>query len=78
MNKKITVRVVKRDERRQLHEKQETKNAGVEKRKTPEAAHDIVATVTGWVNDFHQKRRTETAQAFKNLFSDSAPQPTKA
>jgi hypothetical protein len=29
----------------------------------------MVSTVTGWVNDFHHRRREETKKAFEILFS---------
>jgi hypothetical protein len=38
----------------------------------------MVATVSQWVNEFQQKRRSETAQAIKTLFSDQTPQTSKA
>lgn len=75
MNNRKTVKVIKRDARRQ--------EPGVEggvavKKTTPEAARDVVATVTGWVSEFQQKRRQETAQALKTLFTDTTPQASKA
>jgi uncharacterized membrane-anchored protein len=39
-----------------------------------EAARDMVATVTEWVSEFQQKRRTETTNALKTLFPDTTPQ----
>ena len=48
------------------------------KKSTHEAARDVVATVSEWVSEFQQKRRTETAHALKTLFADAAPQPSKA
>ena len=38
----------------------------------------MVATVSQWVNEFQQKRRSETAQAIKTLFTDPTPQTSKA
>lgn len=49
-----------------------------EKKSTQEAARDMVATVSDWVSEFQQKRRNETAQALKTLFSDGAPHLTEA
>lgn len=43
-----------------------------------ESARDMVATVSSWVNEFQQRRRTETAQAIKTLFADTAARPTGA
>jgi len=69
------IRVIKRDERnRQKTESPDTTAT----KKTPPTARDIVATVTEWVNEFQQQRRTDTTQAIKGLFRDTAPQPSKA
>ena len=38
-----------------------------------ETARDMVETVTNWVTEFQQKRRTETSRAFQSLF----PEPTR-
>jgi len=77
MVKNKTIKVIKRSER----EAQETAVVEPvidEKKNTQIAAREVVATVTNWVNEFQQKRRTETAQAFKTLFSETTPQPSKA
>jgi hypothetical protein len=37
----------------------------------------MVGTVTNWVNEFQQKRRTETTRAIHTLFPDP-PQPNEA
>ncbi len=42
-----------------------------EKKSKHEAAREIVSTVSNWVNDFQQRRRVETKQAFENLFNGS-------
>ena len=70
MAQKTPIKVIKRDERNR-------KDNGGEKpqpaRKTAqEAARDMVSTVTTWVNEFQQKRRTETSRAIKTLFPDPA------
>ena len=76
MNTKTPIRVVKRNAKAQAQsapvEQEETKKT------TQQAARDMVATVSGWVNEFQQKRRAETSQALKTLFSDVTPQATKA
>ena len=41
-----------------------------------ETALEMVKTVTNWVNEFQQKRRTETADAVKSLLSES-PRPSE-
>jgi hypothetical protein len=77
MKKKIPIRVVKRDERsRQQPVAEEA--APAEHKSAKEAARDMVATVTQWVNEFQQKRRTETTRAIKTLFTDGTPQTSKA
>ena len=54
---------------------QEAAAAHNEQTKTAhEAARDVVATVTEWVNEFQQKHRTETAHALKTLFPETTPQ----
>ncbi len=72
-----SIKIIKRGERAAQEVAAETANSE-QKKSTHEAARDVMATVTGWVNEFQQKRRTETSQAFKTLFSDTTPQPSKA
>lgn len=43
----------------------------VEKKSKHEAAREMVSTVSTWVNDFQQRKRLETKQAFENLFNPS-------
>ncbi|MBA2340650.1 MAG: hypothetical protein H0V88_09655 [Pyrinomonadaceae bacterium] len=72
MKTKAPVRVIKRDQRNS------TESASVETttaKKTPQqTAREMVATVTEWVNEFQQKRRTETARAIKTLLPKTTPQ----
>ena len=77
MQKKNPIKIIKRDER---NRQQQTAAADLAaERKSPqEAARDMVANVSQWVQEFQQKRRSETAQAIKTLFSDGAPQTSKA
>ena len=76
MNTKSPIRIIKRGER---NRQEKAAGEAVEpKKSTQEAARDMVATVSGWVQEFQQKRRTETTQAIKKLFSDTTPQPSKA
>jgi dsDNA-specific endonuclease/ATPase MutS2 len=67
-----SIKVIKRGERAA----QEAAAAlNVEPKKgAHEAARDMVATVTEWVSEFQQKRRTETTNALKTLFPDTTPQ----
>jgi uncharacterized membrane-anchored protein len=44
----------------------------VEKKTSKQAAREMVSTVTNWVTEFQQKRRTETKQAIENLFGTTA------
>lgn len=76
MKAKTPIKIIKRDERnRQEKPAEETATS----RKSPqEAARDIVSTVSGWVNEFQQKRRVETALAIKTLLADTTPQTSKA
>ncbi|HEV2802317.1 MAG TPA: hypothetical protein VGW12_17730 [Pyrinomonadaceae bacterium] len=73
-----SIKIIKRGERaaQSIAAAETTNNEA--KKSTHEAAREVVATVTEWVNEFQQKRRTETSQALKTLFGDSAPQPSKA
>ena len=70
MSNKTPIKVIKRDERNR-------KDNAVEKPQTAmktaqETARDMVNTVTTWVNEFQQKRRTETSRASKTLFPEPA------
>ena len=76
MQKKIPIKVIKRDERNR--QQQPVAEVVPERKSAQEAARDMVANVTQWVNEFQQKRRTETAQALKTIFSDATPQTSKA
>jgi uncharacterized membrane-anchored protein len=77
MKKKTpVVKVIKRDERSRLQKPAE--EVAVERKSAQEAARDMVATVTQWVNEFQQKRRVETTRAIKTLFTDATPQASKA
>jgi len=76
MKNKTPIKVIKRDERGR--QKQATEEVKVERKSAQEAARDMVATVSQWVNEFQQKRRSETAQAIKTLFADQNPQTSKA
>ena len=76
MQKKTPIKIIKRDERNR--QQQPAAAAVVERTSAKEAARDMVATVSQWVNEFQQKRRSETAQAIKTLFPDPTPQTSKA
>ncbi|MGB8508653.1 MAG: hypothetical protein WCD76_09625 [Pyrinomonadaceae bacterium] len=77
MNTKTPIKVIKRGERHRREEAVAAEEA-TPKKSAPEAARDMVATVSEWVNEFQQKRRQETAKAFKMLLSETTPQTSKA
>ena len=79
MKTKQSIKVIKRSERVSREAEQQQQPAeDLSKKTTQEAARDMVATVSSWVNDFQQRRRSETAQALKTLFADTAVRPTGA
>ena len=76
MQKKNPIKIIKRDERNR--QQQPAADLAAERKSPQEAARDMVANVSQWVQEFQQKRRSETAQAIKTLFSDGTPQTSKA
>lgn len=62
MNKK-TIKVIKRSDR--VAPSRPTKRA----KSSRQAAREIVANVTDWVNDFQKKRRDESSSAVRNLLT---------
>ena len=75
MATKPRIKIIKREERTRLENQPEQVEA---KRPTAqETARDMVSTVTNWVTEFQQKRRTETSRALKTLFPEPA-QPNEA
>lgn len=42
----------------------------VNKKTKQESAREMVSTVTTWVSDFQQRRRTETKQAIEKFFNN--------
>lgn len=76
MNTKTPIKIIKRGERKlQPDAPQQQPTA---EKKAAQAARDIVANVTEWVNEFQQKRRVETKQALRKLLSETTPQASKA
>jgi uncharacterized membrane-anchored protein len=76
MTKKTPIKVIKRDERN----RKETVAEQPQRKSAQETARDMVNTVTNWVNEFQQKRRTETTRttlAIQSLFADTT-QPNEA
>lgn len=76
MKAKTPIKIIKRDERNR--QEKPVDEAVVDRKSPKEAARDIVATVSGWVNEFQHKRRVETARAIKTLLNDTTPQTSKA
>jgi hypothetical protein len=72
-----SIKIIKRSERAAQEAAADAANSE-QKKSAHEAARDVVATVSEWVSEFQQKRRTETTQALKTLFGETTPQPTKA
>jgi uncharacterized membrane-anchored protein len=76
MTKKTPIKVIKRDERN----RKESVAEQPQRKSAQETARDMVNTVTNWVNEFQQKRRTETTRttrAIQSLFTDTT-QPNEA
>jgi hypothetical protein len=71
MSGKKTIKIIKKNERNR-QEPSVPKSNGAR-----EAAREMVQTVTNWVNELQQTKRTETAAALKMLLSES-PRPSEA
>jgi len=71
MSGKKSIRVIKKGERVRREKPVQKTNS------TRETARDMVQTVTNWVNELQQKRRTETTTAIKTLLSET-PRPSEA
>lgn len=77
MQKKTPIKVIKRGDRNRQQQSAAAEPVA-ERTSAKEAAREMVSTVSQWVNEFQQKRRSETAQAIKTLFADPTPQTSKA
>ncbi len=64
MTAKPKIKVIKKGE-----VKLSEKPVVTEKQSKHAQAREMVSTVSNWVNDFQQRKRVETRQAFENLFS---------
>ena len=60
MSEKKTIKIVKKGEKSRPIVKAKAASAR-------ETARDMVDTVTNWVNEFQQRRRTETTNALRML-----------
>lgn len=65
------IKIIKKSERT----RQEIKPA--KSKVARDAARDMVQTVTNWVNELQQNKRTETAEALKMWLPES-PRPSEA
>jgi hypothetical protein len=70
MSEKKTIKVIKKDQRIRRQATAPQKNVA------RETAREMVKTVTDWVSEFQQRRRTETSDAIKTLLSKS-PRPSE-
>jgi hypothetical protein len=61
MSQKKTIRVIKKGA------KKRPVNTGAKVNPARETAREMVQTVTNWVTEFQQKRRTETSNALRIL-----------
>ena len=68
MKSKVKIKVVKKNA-----VKIDKTPVVTEKKLKQKAAGEMVSTVSDWVNEFHERRREETKQAFDRL-----PRPTPA
>ena len=75
MTKKTPIKIIKRDERNRQENSSEQPKTAI--KTAQETARDMVNTVTNWVNEFQQKRRTETSRAVQKLFPEP-PRPNEA
>ena len=66
MAQKTPIKVIKRDERN----RKESVAEQPQRKTAQETARDMVSTVSNWVQEFQQKRRTETTRAIQSLFPD--------
>jgi hypothetical protein len=76
MKAKTPIKIIKRDERNRQDKPADSPASA--RKSAPETARDIVATVSGWVNELQAKRRNDTARAIKTLLGETTPQTSKA
>lgn len=71
MDTKAKIKVIKKDTQPEF---KISKSSKVIKPKTAQhSAREMVSTVSSWVNDFQQRRREETKEAFNLLFEAQNP-----
>jgi hypothetical protein len=71
MSEKKNIRIIKKDERTRKNK------PAVKANTTRETAREMVQTVTNWVNELQQKRRSEATHAIKSMLPKS-PRPSEA
>jgi len=64
MSEKKAIKIIKKVERTRKH------NPAPKGTTTAQTAREMVKTVTNWVSELQQKRRTETANAIKLMLRD--------
>ncbi|MGH9930028.1 MAG: hypothetical protein ACREA9_12510 [Pyrinomonadaceae bacterium] len=64
MSEKKAIKIIKKDERTRKQKPAPRENT------TAQTAREMVKTVSNWVNELQQKRRTETANAIKLMMPD--------
>ena len=64
MSEKKAIKIIKKAERTRKQKPAPKGNT------TAQTAREMVKTVTNWVNELQQKRRTETANAIKLMLRD--------
>ena len=69
MSAKKTVKVIKKGQLKRQEKVESNVNSA------RQTAREMVQTVTNWVNDLQQKRRTETANSLK--FLSDTPRPSE-
>ena len=65
MSEKKAIKIIKKNERVRKQKPAPKGNT------TAQTAREMVQTVTNWVNELQQKRRTETAHAIKLMLPDN-------
>jgi 2,3-bisphosphoglycerate-independent phosphoglycerate mutase len=65
MSEKKPIKVIKKSERTRKQKPAPKANT------TAQTAREMVQTVTNWVNELQQKRRTETANAIKLMLPEN-------
>lgn len=71
MDTKLKVKVIKKGE---IREEQKPKFKEIRSKRA--AARDMVSNVSGWVNEFQNRKREETKLAIEQLFGPQ-PRPTE-